>query len=94
MLVHFLDALRVYMTKEVPHLLYQACIDPTSYYSIPFYKMLPFHVTMTFIYVGVGTYSNIYLYMFLRYNMKYENGATSRNNWIFKGLMNKMYQQI
>ena len=66
MLVHFLDALRVYMTQDVPHLLYQACIDPTSYYSIPFYKLLPFQVIMTFIYVGGGAYSNIYLYMFLR----------------------------
>ena len=68
LLVHFLDALRVYMTKgQFPHLLYQACIDPTSYYSIPFYKLLPFHVIMTFIYVGAGAYSNYYLYMFLRY---------------------------
>ena len=88
LLVHFLDALRVYMTKgQFPHLLYQACIDPTSYYSIPLYKMLPFHVAMTIIYVGAGAYSSIYLYMFLRYEKeatshkanKYSNRTHERN---------------
>ena len=69
LLMHFLDALRVYITKgQVPHLLYHACIDPTSHYSIPFYTLLPsFSVIMTYIYVGGSAYCNIYLYRFLRY---------------------------
>ena len=67
-LMHFLDALRVYITKgQFPHLLYHACIDPTSDYSIPFYTLLPFQVIMTYIYVGGCVYCNIYLYRFLRY---------------------------
>ena len=68
LLVHFLDALRVYITTgQFPHLLYQACIDPTSHYSIPFYTLLPFQVIMTYIYLGFAAYNNIYLYRFLRY---------------------------
>ena len=68
LLVHFLDALRVYITTgQFPHLLYQACIDPASHYSIPFYTLLPFQVIMTYIYIIFGAYNNIYLYRFLRF---------------------------
>ena len=57
-------------TGQFPHLLYQACIDPTSHYSIPFYTLLPFQVTMTYFYLAFGAYNNIYLYRFLRYEKK------------------------
>ena len=68
-LVHFLDALRVYITTgQFPHLLYQACIDPTSHYSIPFYTLLPFQVIMTYTYIICVAYNNIYLYRSLRYD--------------------------
>ena len=57
-LVHFLDALRVYITTgQFPHLLYQACIDPTSHYSIPFYTLLPFQVIMTYTYIICTTFT-------------------------------------
>ena len=68
-LTHVMDSLRLYLTKgQFPTLLYQACLDPTSDYSIPFYTLLPFNVTMTYIYILTGAYNNLYLYRFLRYN--------------------------
>ena len=68
LLTHNLDALRLYwINGQISTLLYQACLDPTSDYSIPFYTLAPFHVIMTYIYVLTGVYSNIYLYLFLRY---------------------------
>ena len=69
LLIHLVDFLRLYITKgQFPTLLYQACLDPTSDYSIPFYTLLPFNVTMTYIYILTGAYNNLYLYRFLRYN--------------------------
>ena len=68
LLLHTLDALRVYNTKEkFPLILYQACIDPTSGYSIPLYTLMPFQQTMTYVYILTMIYNNIYLYKFLRY---------------------------
>ena len=70
LLIHVLDYLRLYTTRgQLPTLLYQACLDPNSDYSIPFYTLLPFHVTMTYIYILTGAYNNIYLYRFLRYKI-------------------------
>ena len=69
LLTHVMDSLRLYVTKgQFPTLLYQACLDPNSDYSIPFYTLLPFNVTMTYIYILTGAYNNLYLYRFLRYN--------------------------
>ena len=63
-----LDALRLYITNgQFPTLLYQACLDPSSEYSIPFYTLMPFHVIMAQVYILTGVYNNIYLYRFLRY---------------------------
>ena len=63
LLIHVVDFLKSYITKgQFPTLLYQACLDPNSNYSIPFYKLLPFHVTMTYIYILTGAYNNLYLY--------------------------------
>ena len=69
LLLHLVDGLRVYYsTKErFPVLLYQACIDPSSEFSIPFYKSMPLQLTMMYIYVFIAIYNNIYLYWFLRY---------------------------
>ena len=70
LLIHVVDFLKSYITKgQFPTLLYQACLDPNSNYSIPFHELLPFHVTMTYIYICTGVYNNIYLYRFLRYNI-------------------------
>ena len=69
LLIHTLDALRVYYTKEkeqFPLILYQACTDPTSGYSIPLYTLMPFQQTMTFVYVFTMICNNLYLYKFLR----------------------------
>ena len=78
LLIHTLDALRVYDTKEkFPLILYQACIDPTSQYSIPLYTLMPFQQTMTFVYVFTMIYFNIFLYMFLRYYFKRAKSTTS-----------------
>ena len=71
LLIHTLDALRVYNTKEqFPLILYQACIDPTSGFSIPLYTLMPFQQTMTFVYVFAMIYFNLFLYKFLRYDFK------------------------
>ena len=68
LLLQNLDALRIYVTNgQFPTLLYQACLDPTSDYSIPFYKLPPFHVIMAYIYILTGVHNNFYLYRFLRY---------------------------
>ena len=67
LLLQNLDALRLYVTNgQFPTLLYQACLDPTSDYSIPFYKLTPFHVIMAYIYILTGVYNNLYLSRFLR----------------------------
>ena len=67
LLLHTLDAFRVYNSKEqFPLILYQACIDPTSGYSIPLYTLMPFQQTMTYVYILTMIYNNIYLYKFLR----------------------------
>ena len=72
LLIHLVDFLRLYITKgQFPTLLYQACHDPSSDFTIPFYKLIPFHVTMTYIYVLTGAYNNLYLYRFLRYFQKF-----------------------
>ena len=65
--LHLLDGLWVYNTKDnVPILLYQACIDPTSDFSVTFFTAMPFQVTMSYVYIFVMVYNNIYLYWFLR----------------------------
>ena len=65
--LHLLDGLWVYNTKDnVPILLYQACIDPTSNFSVTFFTAMPFQVTMSYVYIFVMVYNNIYLYWFLR----------------------------
>ena len=67
-LLHFVDVLIIYNTKkDFPTLLYQACINPKSEYSLPFTQFLPFQVIMMYIYAAIMIYSNIYLYMFLKY---------------------------
>ena len=66
-LLHLLDGLIVYNTKEtVPILLYQACIDPTSDFSVPFFTAMPFQVIMSYAYTVIGIYNSLYLYWFLR----------------------------
>lgn len=70
LLIHNLDALRVYITTgQFPTLLYQACLDPTSDYSIPFYTLMPFHVIMAYLYILTGVYNNLYLFRFLKYEI-------------------------
>ena len=67
LLLHLLDALIVYNTKEnVPILLYQACMDPTSEFSVSFFKAMPFQALMSYVYTLVGIYNSLYLYWFLR----------------------------
>ena len=69
LLFQFIDALWAYTTKEqFPLLLYKACIDPTSGYSIQLFKSMPFQVIATYAYVFTMAYNNIYLYRFLRYD--------------------------
>ena len=70
LLIHTLDALRVYYTKgkKFPLILYQACIDPTSEYSIPLYTLMPFQQLMTYVYIITMISNNLYLYKFLRYD--------------------------
>ena len=66
-LLHLLDGLIVYNTKEnVPILLYQACIDPASDFSVAFFTAMPFQVIMNYIYGAIGIYNNLYLYWYLR----------------------------
>ena len=66
-LLHLFDALIVYNTKEgLPILLYQACLDPTSDFTVSFFTAMPFQVIMSYIYVSIGIYNNLYLYWFLR----------------------------
>ena len=70
LLIHNLDALRLYITTgQFPTLLYQACLDPTSDYSIPFYTLMPFHVIMAYFYILTGVYNNLYLFRFLKYEI-------------------------
>ena len=67
LLMHLLDALNTYITKGgLPLLLYQACINPESDYSIPFHQLMPFQLIMMYIYVAIMVYTNVYLYIFLR----------------------------
>lgn len=67
-LLHLFDAVNVYNTKEeVPILLYQACLDPTSDFTVSFFTAMPFQVIMSYIYVLIGIYNNLYLYWFLRF---------------------------
>ena len=67
LLMHLLDALSTYITKnDFPLLLYQACINPQSDYSIPFHQLLPFQLVMMYIYVAIMAYTNVYLYIFLK----------------------------
>lgn len=67
LILHLVDVLLIYNTKkEFPMLLYQACTNPESDYSVPFLQFLPFQVTMMYIYAAIMIYSNIYLYIFLR----------------------------
>ena len=67
LLIHLLDALHTYNTKnDFPLLLYQACINPESDYSIPFHQLMPFQLVMMYIYVAIMAYTNVYLYIFLR----------------------------
>ena len=67
LLMHLLDALSTYITQgDFPLLLYQACINPESDYSIPFHQLMPFQLVMMYIYVAIMAYTNVYLYIFLR----------------------------
>ena len=68
LLLHFADVLIIFNTKkDFPMLLYQACINPESDYSLPFTQFLPFQVTMMYIYAGIMIYCNIFLWIFLKY---------------------------
>ena len=65
--MHFLDGLQTYVTsEEFPTLLYQACINPESDYSLPFYKFMPFQLAMVYIYVATMFSTSVYLFIFLR----------------------------
>ena len=65
--LHLIDGFWVYNTKDnVPILLYQACIDPKSDFSVPFLTAMPFQVIMSYIYIFVMVYNNMYLYWYLR----------------------------
>lgn len=67
-LLHLFDAVIVYNTKEdVPILLYQACLNPNSDFKVSFFTAMPFQVIMSYIYVSIGIYNNLYLYWFLRF---------------------------
>ena len=65
--MHLLDALHTFITSgKVPTLLYQACTNPNSDYSLPFYKFMPFQVAMVYIYTVIMFYTYFYLFIFLR----------------------------
>ena len=67
LLMHLLDGLHTYITREqLPLLTYQACMNPGSDYSLPFHQLMPFQVIMMYIYVAIMIYTNVYLYLFLR----------------------------
>ena len=67
LLMHLLDGLHTYITREeLPLLTYQACMNPGSDYSLPFHQLMPFQVIMMYIYVAIIIYTNVYLYLFLR----------------------------
>ena len=67
LLLHLLDGLQIFFTsEEFPTLLYQACINPESDYTLPFYKFMPFQVAMVYIYIATIFYTSVYLCIFLR----------------------------
>ena len=67
LLMHLLDAIHTYnTTNEFPLLLYQACINPKSDYSIPFHQLMPVQVIILYIYIAIMAYTNVYLFIFLR----------------------------
>ena len=65
--VHIIDGLHTYITKkEFPTLLYKACTQPESDYSLPFYKLMPLQLIMVYSYLIIIVYTNVYLYVFLK----------------------------
>ena len=64
---HLIDGLHIYITtNDFPTLLYKACIHPELGYSLPFYKFMPFQLSLMFIYVTIIVYTNVYLFVFLK----------------------------
>ena len=89
LLLHFADILKIYNTKkDFPMLLYQACINPESDYTLPFTQFLPFQVIMMYIYAAIMIYCNIFLYIFLKYKHIYIITSTLRSS---KKLLKKTF---
>ena len=77
LVMHLIDGFANYKVKGTegfPLLLHQACKNPFSEYSIPFYKLMPFQQLMLYVYIYIIIHSNLYLYKFLK------NQTDTRNN--------------
>ena len=71
---HLFDSIKYFLQNEDhPFLLYQACIDPFSFYDVNITKVLPWDNFLIFVYDLVIVLGNLYLW-------KYLSGKTETNH--------------
>ena len=89
-IIHVLNSLHFiqnYGLKEYPLMMFQACLNPSNYYSLNGFSLMPFDQFLLYSYCVVYISSNFYLYKFL--NLQNEkNKAKKESNVIREASIN------